>query len=574
MTAAPDRERASSAYAAVRDRCRQLGLPTWRLDTGGALVEEPAEPGPAGLWVRSAPIQRLVTQSAMARAKPGGNPKGDDPRLGARATTIAALFEGAWLIALPEERRGRRMGLTVALALGEAALTGATFDEACRAAQLDPPACRTALRRVARFDARSARAAADLLTWMAQDLGALADYQDAVQGFTSELTQSYETITLLYSLGNCMRDLDQPDRFVAIVCDKIQDTIPFAWLACAFLDDERRCGPLAGRRLSRGAARLGDREIDSILAGLAARPGPYRGEVTKTGEGADAESRVLVQPITRDGQLAGALMTGDKVGEDTQLSSYDTQLLEAAAAYIGAFLDNAVLYADQQRMFVGSLRALTASIDAKDRYTCGHSERVAHVAARLAEAAGLDERQAERVHICGLVHDVGKIGVPESVLTKPGRLTEEEFRQMRLHPEIGHRILKDIPQLEDILPGVLHHHERWDGKGYPHGLSGERIPRIARIIGLADAFDAMSSNRSYRAAVRRDRVLAEIAACSGTQFDPALVAAFGRVDLSGYDRLAARHAVEHALHPSALPSSDTSSDKGIAAGVTGRAAAA
>ncbi len=525
---------ASSAYAAVRDRCRQLGLPTWRFDTAGALIEEPTEGGPAGLWLRSAPIQRLLAEAAHRWAGPEAPP-------------VVPLFDGCWLIPLPEDRRGRRTGVTVAAALGEPALTSPTFEEACRSAQLDPVACRTALRRLARLDADSARAGSSLLRWMAADLGALADYQDAVQGFTTELTQSYETISLLYSLGHCMRDLDQPGRFVAVVCDKIQDTIPFTWLVAAFLSDERRCGPLSGRRLARGAVRLAESEIDSIVSDLASRAGPYPGELRNAPDG---DSQVFVQPITRDGGLAGALLAGDKVGEDPQLSSYDTQLLEASAAYIGAFLDNAGLYADHQRMFVGSLRALTASIDAKDRYTCGHSERVAHVAALLARAAGLDERQAERVHICGLVHDVGKIGVPEAVLTKPGRLTPDEFRLIRLHPEIGHRILKDIPLLEDILPGVLHHHERWDGKGYPHGLAGEAIPRIARLIGLADAFDAMSSTRAYRAAAPRAAVLAEIAKCAGTQFDPALARVFGRIDLSGYDALAARHAAEHSLSPS------------------------
>jgi HD-GYP domain-containing protein (c-di-GMP phosphodiesterase class II) len=121
------------------------------------------------------------------------------------------------------------------------------------------------------------------------------------------------------------------------------------------------------------------------------------------------------------------------------------------------------------------------------------------------------------MHIAGLVHDVGKIGVPEAVLLKPGRLTEEEFNWIRKHPGIGYRILKDIPQLKDILPGVLYHHERWDGGGYPQGLSGRQIPLVARLIALADAFDAMSSNRPYRPDLSREHVLDEILKCSGTQ---------------------------------------------------------
>lgn len=155
---------------------------------------------------------------------------------------------------------------------------------------------------------------------------------------------------------------------------------------------------------------------------------------------------------------------------------------------------------------------------------------------QLGLAIGLNEKVVERMHIAGLVHDVGKIGVPENVLLKPGHLTDEEFAWIRKHPEMGYRILKDIPQLDDVLPGVLYHHERWDGKGYPHGLAAEQIPMVARLIALADTFDAMSSTRTYRPAISRDRVLDEILNCGGTQFDPDLVRPFVRLDFSEYDR--------------------------------------
>ena len=164
------------------------------------------------------------------------------------------------------------------------------------------------------------------------------------------------------------------------------------------------------------------------------------------------------------------------------------KLLGATAAHMAIFLENAALYDDLNAMFLGTLEALTASIDAKDKYTSGHSRRVAHLTQKLARAIGLPENTISRMRIAGLVHDVGKIGVPEAVLCKPGKLTEEEFDLIRKHPEIGHRILKDIPQLKDILPGVLYHHERWDGRGYPHGLSQQQIPMVARLIALADSF--------------------------------------------------------------------------------------
>jgi HD-GYP domain-containing protein (c-di-GMP phosphodiesterase class II) len=235
------------------------------------------------------------------------------------------------------------------------------------------------------------------------------------------------------------------------------------------------------------------------------------------------------------------LVAGEKHGDDTEVSSGDMKLLGATSSYMAIFLENATLYDDLNSMFLGTLEALTSAIDAKDRYTCGHSERVAHLTRQLAESAGLDQRTCARFRIAGLVHDVGKIGVPERVLTKPGRLNEEEFARIREHPEIGYRILKDIPQLTDILPGVLYHHERWDGRGYPQGLAGADIPLIARMIALADSFDAMSSSRTYRPAMSRPAVLQEIRECSGTQFDPSFVDAFLNLDFSQYDRMFAEH---------------------------------
>lgn len=241
----------------------------------------------------------------------------------------------------------------------------------------------------------------------------------------------------------------------------------------------------------------------------------------------------------------GLLLAGDKGGSDPELSSYDMQLFEAASKFVASFLQASKLFEEQARTFVGTLRAMTAAIDAKDTYTRGHSDRVAWFSRALALQIGFSEHDAQRVHVAGLVHDVGKIGVPEAVLCKPGRLTEEEFAHIRRHPEIGHGILVGIPQMADVLPGVLHHHERYDGKGYPHGLAGEAIPLQARIIAVADTFDAMSSTRSYRSARTRDVVLAEIARSAGTQLDPRLATAATTMDLSAYDNLMRLHAAAH-----------------------------
>jgi len=200
-----------------------------------------------------------------------------------------------------------------------------------------------------------------------------------------------------------------------------------------------------------------------------------------------------------------------------------------------------MLFEDVHGLMMGLLHSLTSAVDAKDAYTCGHSERVALVSRHLAQQMGLSDRDVEQIYMAGLLHDVGKIGVPEAVLQKTGKLTAEEFEQMKRHPQIGARILQDIKQVREIVPGVLHHHERYDGKGYPTGLAGEKIPLMGRIICLADCFDAMTSNRTYRKALPLEVALTEIRRCSGTQFDPRLTEFFLMTGPEGFRELLRDH---------------------------------
>lgn len=176
---------------------------------------------------------------------------------------------------------------------------------------------------------------------------------------------------------------------------------------------------------------------------------------------------------------------------------------------------------------MGSLLAsFSAALEARDPYLRGHSARVTAIAEGLARRLGWRGERLVALRLGGALHDVGKLAVNTTVLRKPGPLTGEELAQIRTHPVAGARLLEGVADLQPALPYVLHHHERWDGAGYPHGLAGAEIPVEARVLGVADAFDAMTSERPYRSALTVEQALAELRRCAGSQFDPDLARAF------------------------------------------------
>lgn len=173
-----------------------------------------------------------------------------------------------------------------------------------------------------------------------------------------------------------------------------------------------------------------------------------------------------------------------------------------------------------ERLTMQVMLAFANAIDAKDKYTNGHSMRVAEYAKEIARRAGKNEKEQEEIYFCGLLHDIGKIGIPDGIINKPGRLNDEEYAIIKSHPSIGAGILMTLTELSEIHIGANWHHERYDGKGYPDGLKGEEIPEIAKIIAVADTYDAMTSKRSYRGLLSQDVVKAELEKGKGTQFDP------------------------------------------------------
>jgi HD-GYP domain-containing protein (c-di-GMP phosphodiesterase class II) len=179
-----------------------------------------------------------------------------------------------------------------------------------------------------------------------------------------------------------------------------------------------------------------------------------------------------------------------------------------------------------RQLFIGTVKGLAAAIDGKDPYTRGHSERVSRFSIAIAQRLGLPDDEVEKIRISALLHDVGKIGIDDSILKKPAALTDEEYEIMKKHPQKGYKIMSQIPAMKEFLPGMYMHHEMVNGQGYPQGLKGDEIPLMGKIVAVADTFDAMTTERPYQKAMKFEDALARIESFVGTRYDAGVVAAF------------------------------------------------
>ncbi|MGE5607767.1 MAG: HD-GYP domain-containing protein [Bacillota bacterium] len=507
-------------------------MPLWLCDADGNIISQPDEPASLQPWLRSQAMRDRLECAARSCAQL------EEPQ-------IHELFPGCWLIPLLEKQGIRRTGLITLIGFGQEMVTTPDFQEICVSAGMQPDSVHAALQPFLRRNRSDIDQLATVLRWTYEDLARTSRDRLALEEFSDKLVQSYEETNLLFNLAGLFNSTNDPVQLVQAVCDQVHEVLPFEWLAIRFGPKSTEVPDLAGRLLSAGNVPDGPEQLLQTTSDLIAQGSPDHWpqimEVASHAFAARVKSPVLSEPITHDGRVVGLIISGNKKGLDSDICDVEIQFFRAAANYLGVLHENLARFAEQQSLFTGLLQALTASIDAKDRYTCGHSERVGLLAANMAALLNLKKEQIEQYRIAGLLHDVGKIGIPEVVLCKSGRLNEEEYKQIKQHPEIGYRILLDVPSLTHVIEGVLHHHERWDGHGYPDGLAAGRIPLVSRVLALADAFDAMSSTRSYRPAMPRSAVLAEIRRCSGIQFDPALVPLFLSLDLSKFDQMLERH---------------------------------
>ncbi|HET6498365.1 MAG TPA: HD domain-containing phosphohydrolase [Coriobacteriia bacterium] len=238
-------------------------------------------------------------------------------------------------------------------------------------------------------------------------------------------------------------------------------------------------------------------------------------------------ARVAVSvPLISPEGVIGALTVGRADDGGERFGADDVRLLGTIANHVTTALGTCEAFGRVHEAYVATVRSLAAAVDAKDSYTRGHSDRVARYAALTAAEMGLSPDQRLSLEMSAYLHDIGKIGIPEEILLKPGRLDPDETETMRTHPLIGANILEPVSFPWPITPVVRHHHERWDGTGYPAGLKGTRIPVLARVLAVADAYEAMIAERPYRCGMTAEEGLAELQSAAGSQFDPEVVAAF------------------------------------------------
>ncbi len=291
------------------------------------------------------------------------------------------------------------------------------------------------------------------------------------------------------------------------------------WPFCVGASTSTRvCEPLGAEDLLAEAT-----EKRSPLLLTRAPAHPLAGVVTEVREGGssvlDPVAEALVFPVVAGNQAIGALAMG-RQDRDRPYTKGDYQLLTVLAAQCGLLMKNAELVEDLQRAYVGTVHSMARMVEARDQYTHGHSQRVAELCRRVAQVLEVSPADAETLETAAGLHDIGKLAIPDSVLNKPGKLTDEEWASVRRHPVVGEQVLAPAAFLADACPLVRHHHERYDGKGYPDQLRVDDLAPLAHIIIAADAWDAMTSDRPYRPALGAGEALREIERGRGSQFHP------------------------------------------------------
>lgn len=367
--------------------------------------------------------------------------------------------------------------------------------------------------------------AADSAEWL-QKLELLRQENEALG---HELLRCYEQLNFVFEITEKIAKLQDPEIILRLLLQRFGKTIGAGAL---FLDQGGRClaipaGDRHGWSICLDPAliqRCLGREIEQARRhGHAVVPAdaPELGQVL-------GGAHVLLVPLHQE-PARSAVVIVLRECDQPAFDSGDMLASESVLAYGGQVLANVLMVRRLQQTAIETVRALANAIDAKDNYTCGHSERVGWLARQTGFELNLPDTELELLEWAGILHDVGKIGIPEAILNKPGRLTHEEFEQIRRHPHMSYEVLRPVARLGPVLSAVLYHHENWDGSGYPHRLRGEQIPLSARVIRIVDTFDALTSTRAYRRGFPIARALQILAEESGRSTDPHITPVFIRL---------------------------------------------
>ncbi|MCA9040498.1 MAG: HD domain-containing protein [Planctomycetaceae bacterium] len=340
-----------------------------------------------------------------------------------------------------------------------------------------------------------------------------------------QLEQTYEEISLLHRLTSNLHISRSPADLGALCLEGVSGLVPAAahliWFNDAVADESFIVHgklPFDEFGLARLVAQFENHNWTKPLV---------KNYVQETPLGRDfpgLENFILV-PITEASHRSGWILSCN-MGHNEEFGTIEANLLKSIATILGTHLRNIQLYEEIQHLILSFVQSLVSTLDAKDPYTRGHSERVALIARRIAEELGWTNEELENIYLSGLLHDLGKIGVDDRVLRKEGPLDQDEFAQIQQHPMIGFTILKRLKNLHQVLPGVRSHHESFDGRGYPDGLQGEEIPLMARILAVADSYDAMGSDRPYRSGMPLKKIESILKSGSGKQWDKQVIEAY------------------------------------------------
>jgi len=381
----------------------------------------------------------------------------------------------------------------------------------------------------------------------------IKELEEELDEMTEELSLAYEELALVYDVSQTIGTMLNVNRLAIEVLHKSMNLLEAKYGYLMLFDEEDfklKIKAAIGFNPEKLEKFRSEFKPEEGISGQVIRKGEYiiQGDIQSSKDIHEhilGINNILCVPMKYKDEPIGIITLGDK-HSGKPFFAPDAKLLSALATLVATTIQNARLFSQIQDLFITTVTSLSSAIDEKDAYTHGHSKRVTELALDIAEALKMTERDKNILELTARLHDLGKIGISENILSKPGKLNDEEWKIMKSHPLKAIKILQPasdevigtlaavrearliVPKedMKEIIPGIRHHHERYDGKGYPDGLQGENIPLIARIIAVADAFDAMTSKRAYRDAMSEEEALEELRKNAGYQHDPNIVEIF------------------------------------------------